>query len=72
MPRASTRPIGKIVVLEDTNSDGRMDKRTVFQDGLVLARWLKVLDRGVLVAEPPNLWLFRTPTATFAPIARSS
>ena len=52
-------PIGKIVVLEDTNRDGRMDKRTVFQDGLVLARWLKVLDRGVLVAEPPNLWLFQ-------------
>ena len=51
--------IGKIVVLEDTNADGRMDKRTVFQEGLVLARWLKILDRGVLVAEPPNLWLFQ-------------
>jgi mono/diheme cytochrome c family protein/glucose/arabinose dehydrogenase len=51
--------IGKIVVLEDTNRDGRMDKRTVFQEGLVLARWLKVLERGVLVAEPPNLWLFQ-------------
>ena len=52
-------PIGRVVVLEDTNADGRMDKRTVFADGLVLARSLKVLDLGVLVAEPPNLWLMR-------------
>jgi hypothetical protein len=36
-----------------------MDKRTVFADRLVLARSLKVLDRGVLVAEPPNVWLMR-------------
>jgi putative membrane-bound dehydrogenase-like protein len=52
-------PIGRVVVLEDTNGDGRMDKRTVFADHLVLARSLKVLDRGVLVAEPPNVWLMR-------------
>jgi mono/diheme cytochrome c family protein/glucose/arabinose dehydrogenase len=52
-------PLGRIVVLEDTNNDGRMDKRTVFADGLVLARALKVLDRGVLVGEPPNLWWLR-------------
>ena len=50
-------PIGRVVVLEDSNGDGRMDKRTIFADGLVLARSLKVLDRGVLVAEPPNVWL---------------
>ena len=50
-------PIGRVVVLEDTNADGRMDKRTVFADQLVLARSIKVLERGVLVAEPPNLWL---------------
>src|SRR5262245_47917019 len=52
-------PIGKVVVLEDTNHDGKMDKRTVFADGLVLARALKVLDAGVLVAEPPNVWLMK-------------
>ena len=52
-------PLGRIVVLEDTNDDGRMDKRTVFADGLVLPRALKVLDHGVLVGEPPNLWLMR-------------
>ena len=52
-------PLGRVVVFEDTNADGKMDKRTVFADGLVLARALKVLDRGVLVGEPPNLWLMR-------------
>ena len=52
-------PIGRVVVLEDANDDGKMDKRTVFADGLVLARALKVLDRGVLVGEPPNVWLMR-------------
>ncbi|HMC78775.1 MAG TPA: c-type cytochrome [Vicinamibacterales bacterium] len=49
-------PLGRIVVLQDTNKDGRMDKRTVFADGLVLPRALKVLDNGALVGEPPNLW----------------
>jgi mono/diheme cytochrome c family protein len=52
-------PIGRVVVLEDVNDDGKMDKRTVFTDGLVLARSIKVLDRGVLVAEPPHVWLMR-------------
>ena len=50
-------PLGRISVLEDTNADGKMDKKTVFLDRLILPRALKVLDRGVLVAEPPNLWL---------------
>jgi mono/diheme cytochrome c family protein/glucose/arabinose dehydrogenase len=52
-------PIGRVVVLEDTNGDGRMDKRTVFADGLVLVKSVKVLEHGVLVAEPPNIWLMR-------------
>ena len=52
-------PVCRIVVLEDTDGDGKMDKRTVFADGLILPRALKVLDHGVLVGEPPNLWLMR-------------
>jgi mono/diheme cytochrome c family protein/glucose/arabinose dehydrogenase len=59
--RATTEhdPTGRIVVLEDTDDDGRMDKRTVFADGLILPRALKVLNGGVLVGEPPNIWLMR-------------
>ena len=56
-PEPNFDPIGRVVVLEDTNSDGVMDKRTVFADGLVLARAIKVLEHGVLVAEPPYVWL---------------
>jgi mono/diheme cytochrome c family protein len=58
-PEPNMDPLGKVVVLEDTDHDGRMDKRTVFADGLVLARALKVIDAGVLVAEPPNVWLMK-------------
>jgi len=51
--------VGTVVVLEDTNHDGRMDKRTVFVDGLVLPRALALVGDGVLVAEPPHLWFCR-------------
>ena len=54
-----TEPSGKIVVLVDTNGDGRMDRRTVFLDGLVMPRALMLTGDGVVVAEPPNLWFAR-------------
>ena len=60
LPATNERePIGRVSVLEDTNNDGKMDKKTVFMDGLVLPRALKVLDRGVLIGEPPHLWFAR-------------
>ena len=55
----SREPLGRIAVLEDENDDGKMDKRTVFLDKLILPRALKILDHGVLIGEPPNLWLAR-------------
>jgi len=57
--RGEGDPICRVVVLEDTNADGRADSSTVFLDGLVMPRSLSFVDGGVLVAEPPNLWLCR-------------
>lgn len=55
--RDSREAINRVSVLEDTDNDGLMDKKTVFADKLLMPRALKVLDRGVLIGEPPNLWL---------------
>ena len=52
-------PVGRVVVLEDEDGDGRMDRSDVFLDGLVLPRAIAVLPEGVLIGEPPNLWLCR-------------
>ena len=49
----------RIVILEDTNGDGRMDKRTVFLDNLMMPRALALVQGGALVAEPPKLWFCR-------------
>ncbi|HWV58994.1 MAG TPA: HEAT repeat domain-containing protein, partial [Longimicrobiales bacterium] len=58
----AAEPTGRIAVLEDLNGDGVMDRRTVFLDSLVLPRTIAILERGVLVAAPPYLWLARDTT----------
>jgi glucose/arabinose dehydrogenase/mono/diheme cytochrome c family protein len=47
---------GRVGVLEDTDGDGRMDKRTDFLTGLQMPRAIALVKGGVLVAEPPMLW----------------
>lgn len=51
-------PNGKIVILEDTDQDGVMDKRKIFLDSLVLPRSICFVENGLLVAEPPKLWYY--------------
>ncbi len=53
------QPVGAIAILEDTDGDGRMDKRTVFADKLVMPRALSIIGDGALVAAPTKLWYYR-------------
>jgi mono/diheme cytochrome c family protein/glucose/arabinose dehydrogenase len=66
MPNADAEgerePVGRVVILEDVNGNGRMDRRAVYLDSLILPRAVKVLEHGVLVAAPPYLWLTRDTT----------
>ncbi len=57
--RGEDQPVGRVVVLEDDDGDGRMDESHVFLDALVLPRAIAVLPEGVLIGEPPHLWLCR-------------
>ena len=55
---AEEAPSGKVVILEDQNSDGVYDLRKIFLDSLVLPRAICLIEDGILVAEPPNLWYY--------------
>lgn len=57
--KGEDQPLGIIATLEDTDGDGRMDKRTEFAKGLVMPRAMSLIGDGVLVAEPPTLWFMR-------------
>lgn len=51
-------PVGRVAILRDTDGDGRMDERQVFLDSLVMPRAISLVDSGMLLAEPPNLWFY--------------
>ncbi|HZE96586.1 MAG TPA: c-type cytochrome [Planctomycetota bacterium] len=58
--KGEDQPIGDIVVLEDTDGDGKFDKSTVFLDKLVLPRAISCIGDGVLIAEPPAVYFCRS------------
>lgn len=49
----------KILILEDTDGDGKADKKTIFADGLYLPTGLELGDGGVYVAQQPNLMFLK-------------
>ena len=62
LPQGEKKPVvpdGKVVRLDDTNGDGRLDRRVVFLGGLRLPRTVAFAAGGVLVGDPPQLWLCR-------------
>ncbi len=57
--KGEDQPNGVVSLLEDTDGDGRADRKTVFADGLVMPRALMAVNGGALVAEPPVLWFMK-------------
>lgn len=53
-----SKPNDKILILEDTNNDGKADKQTIFVEGLHLPLGFEVAAEGVYVSQGTNLKLF--------------
>lgn len=52
------KPNDKIIILEDTNGDGKADKQTTFAEGLHLPVGFELAPEGVYVSQGTNLMLF--------------
>lgn len=58
-PVEGADPLSRIVLLEDTNDDGQMDKRTVFADKLNFCHSLMPLNGGILACAQTELILLK-------------
>jgi putative heme-binding domain-containing protein len=52
-------PDDKVIILEDTDGDGKADKSTVFADGMLMPTGLLPADGGVYVAQSTDLLHFK-------------
>ncbi|MDF2157495.1 PVC-type heme-binding CxxCH protein [Algoriphagus sp. CAU 1675] len=51
------RPQDKLIILEDTDGDGKADKQTIFADNLHIPVGFEIATEGVYVSQSPNLVL---------------
>ena len=49
----------RVVILEDTDQDGKADKLTTFMDGLDALDGVAFHREGIIVSEQPRLWLMK-------------
>jgi putative membrane-bound dehydrogenase-like protein len=54
-PKEGEKPAGVVALLEDTDKDGRMDKRTVFADGLTFPNGVLPWGGGLIVTCAPDV-----------------
>ncbi len=47
---------GKVILLRDTDGDGKMDTRTIFADSLVFPTGVMRWKKGIIVTDPPNVY----------------
>ena len=52
-------PNDKVIILEDTDNDGKADKTTVFADGLMIPTGLELGNGGVYVGESEKMWFMK-------------
>lgn len=52
------KPDDKIIILEDTDADGKADKQIIFAEGLHLPLGIEIASEGVYVSQGTNLMLF--------------
>jgi lysophospholipase L1-like esterase/glucose/arabinose dehydrogenase/plastocyanin len=55
----TARVTDKIIILEDTNRDGRADTCTTFLDGLNCPTGFQFFKDGILLMQAPDLWFVR-------------
>jgi mono/diheme cytochrome c family protein/glucose/arabinose dehydrogenase len=54
--KGEDEPVGRIAILEDSNGDGKADKRTLFLDKILLPRTIALVPNGIIYGDQSQLY----------------